>query len=172
MNAIAFEAPHDAGADGMAQSVRSKRAYAVAGRSTGSASPGAAVIVTRYTDTTLYDRMWKMAQLSDRQHQAAFRAGTLWHLAGLDGDVTADLGVVPDDVAMVEHPEHEAPLADDETAHDRYRAMMRQLSRGHADAIEALLGGARPGMSKLATCQSALDALADVLGLERIGVGF
>ena len=171
MNAIAIEIPHDVGSDGLAQSARSKRSYAVAGRSTGSASPGAAIVVTRYTDTTLYDRMWKVAQLSDRQHRAATTAGSLWHLAGLDGSVTADYGAVPDENDVLDDSMQD-DMGHEGSAHDQYRALMRQLSRGHADAVEALLGGTHPGMMRLATCQSALDALADVLGLERVGVGF
>jgi hypothetical protein len=157
-----------------ANASRLSRPFIPAGRSTGSASPGEATVVTQYRDTTLHDRLHNVAQISDRQYYAACRIAAMWHAAGLSAQVTQDYRAVPEIVADPLDAEdlHGGAVDDDDAGPlDRYRRLMRKISRAHAEIVDVMLGDTHPGCGRLATLQAALDGLADALEIEREGIG-
>lgn len=120
------------------------------------------IVVTRFGDTALYDRMHDRAQISDRQHAAAERLAHMWTAAGLNPRVCASIEHIDHDEKPLEEPQERA-AADPEapTARDIYRRLMRSMAPAHAVRLDALLLGEHPGVRWLATLQAALGDLAD-----------
>ncbi len=129
-----------------------------------SATRSVTITRTIYTDTTLIDRMHARGQLSERQHRAGCRLYGLWLASGLAPRVTARHDVVEeseDDADTIDAPE---PREDARTA---YRRTLRHAGPLFGPMLDALMHGQYPGVQRLATCQSALDFLADGWGLEK-----
>lgn len=151
----------DFGATGPAQRARDGEVVQTARLRT-----GRVVDAMRYFDTTLYDRMHAVAQLSDRQHAAAQRLGSMWTAAGLNPRVVGNLDVVRERVEDDAEP-RESVQADDDTPRDRYRRLMRSLPQAAAMRLEAMLCEEHPGVRWLGSLHAALDDLADRWGLEK-----
>lgn len=170
---IPTEQPPDQGPCGLAFLARPSQMRQIAAISRGTIAPAQVVEVLRMQDTTLIDRMWGAAQLSDRQHRAASLLFTIFTLAGLNPKVTACMRTVADE-REGEIPES-APglrakaitLEDGETYRDRYRRLMRGLVSKRAALLDGLMLDQHPGVAWLGTVQATLDGLADEWGYER-----
>ena len=148
---------------------RAFRRVVIEGRSRGSVAPAERIEVTRYDDTTLYDRLYARGQLNQRQHRAAARLGRLWTAAGLNPRIQASYAVVSDDEAWQEDEAVGGSDLDGMTARDRYRKLMRRAKPQHALRLESmLLGDRHPGIFGLATLQEGLDWLCDEWGIKEI----
>lgn len=122
--------------------------------------------VRRYSDTTLFDRLHAVAQISDREHEAAVRLFGIWTAAGMNPNVTARYGERAD--GQHDHTEdtgEERPI-------DVLRRIMRKLGPGKASLIEGMFhrDAVHPGLRWMGTVHAALGDLADIFGIERVGV--
>ncbi|CAB4166496.1 hypothetical protein UFOVP853_37 [uncultured Caudovirales phage] len=121
--------------------------------------------ITRYSDTLLIDRMHHAGQLSDRQYGAGARLHALFQAAGLGARVSARYGDSPRSDEEAEDAAAEA--GDGGDARVGYRRLLRDAGGLMGPVLDALMHDQHPGVRWLATCQEALDWLADEWGMER-----
>lgn len=119
--------------------------------------------LTRFVDTTAFDAMHHVAQLSDRQYAAACRLYGYFLGAGLLPRATPRYRTVP---IMVETIEEDGDAMEPEEARATYRRILRDAGQAAGPILDALMHGQHPGMM-LPTLQDALGVLADGWGMER-----
>ena len=122
----------------------------------------------RYSDCHLIDRMFRSAQLSDRQHEAATKLLEMWTDASITPAMVASYG---ERTGIREPPTDEQ--TETPTAADIYRRLVRPF-KGRApltphklEIVETCMMGRHPGVRWLATAQSAFDDLADFWKIPR-----
>jgi hypothetical protein len=115
----------------------------------------------KYQDAHLVDRLYRAAQISDRQYEAATKFLEMWTAASLAPAMVAAYG---ERTGI-----HEAPSECDgnPSAADVYRRFVRPfrgkapLSPHKLEIVEAVMLGRHPGVRWLGTAQSAFDDLAN-----------
>lgn len=146
---------------------------AISGRMASSAAPGVVTHVRRMHDDHLIDRMWRAAQLTDRQHRGCMIMYGLFVRAGLSPDVARWPGYTRDaqeDNIIWAPSASRSPvhLSEGETWLDCYRRIMRDNFKGRAaDMVEGMMRGQYPGVKWLAMAQAQAETLADIFGVER-----
>jgi len=139
----------DHGPTGPAALARRCTTVAIAGESTGSASPGRATLVRRVVVQTVYDGYHAAGVISEPQHAAAERLANLRHTAGLGTRVCGRYGEAGG----------RSLSADDAEARDDYHAAMRLLTGAEQFAVLDVLCGTVLPVFREPTLRAGLDAL-------------